>query len=70
MRLTPRIQPLGTERSVEKASHIHRSPARRGSKGATLFYMYEFEVFEDDGWFLAVPFDMLGGTQGETFDEC
>ena len=31
--------------------------------------IYEFEVFEDDGCFLAFPFDMDGGTQGETFAE-
>lgn len=34
-----------------------------------MFYVYEFEVFEDEGWFLACPFDFLGGTQGETFAE-
>lgn len=34
-----------------------------------MFFIYEFEVFEDEGWFLAVPFDFVGGTQGETFAE-
>lgn len=34
-----------------------------------MFYVYEFEVFEDEGWFLAFPFDFLGGTQGKTFGE-
>lgn len=31
--------------------------------------VYEFEVFEDDGWYIALPFDMEGGTQGETYEE-
>lgn len=31
---------------------------------------YEFEVFESDGLFVALPFDMDGGTQGETRSEC
>jgi len=26
-------------------------------------YTYEFEVFENDGWLVAYPFDMDGGTQ-------
>lgn len=31
--------------------------------------VYEFEIFEDEGWFLALPYDFDGGTQGETFAE-
>jgi hypothetical protein len=27
-------------------------------------YAYEFEVFRDADWYLALPFDMKGGTQG------
>ena len=34
-----------------------------------MFHVYEFEVFEDEGWFLAFPFDFVGGTQGETYAE-
>ena len=34
-----------------------------------MFHVYEFEVFEDEGWFLAVPFGFLGGTQGESYAE-
>lgn len=30
---------------------------------------YEFEVFETEGWHLALPYDMLGGTQGVDFDD-
>ena len=29
-----------------------------------MFYVYEFEVFEDEGFLLAFPYDMDGGTQG------
>lgn len=34
-----------------------------------MLHVYEFEVFESEGWFLALPFDMDGGTQGATFAE-
>ena len=34
-----------------------------------MFHVYEFEVFEDEGSYLAVPFDLQGGTQGETLAE-
>ena len=34
-----------------------------------MFHLYEFEVFEDEGWFLALPYDWEGGTQGETLEE-
>ena len=34
-----------------------------------MLHVYEFEVFEEDGYFLAVPFDMDGGTQGENYKE-
>jgi len=29
-----------------------------------MFHVYEFEVFEDEGYYLAFPFDWEGGTQG------
>lgn len=34
-----------------------------------MLHVYEFEVFEDDGWMLAVPYDMEGGTQGKNVRE-
>lgn len=35
-----------------------------------MLHVYEFEVFQaDDGWMLAFPFDMEGGTQGKDFKE-
>ena len=34
-----------------------------------MLHVYEFELFEDDGMYLAFPFDMEGGTQGETVEE-
>lgn len=34
-----------------------------------MLYVYEFEVFEDEGWLLAFPYDMHGGTQGADFKE-
>lgn len=30
---------------------------------------YEFEVFQSEGWWLAVPYDLAGGTQGKTLAE-
>lgn len=30
---------------------------------------YEFEVFEEDGFLIAFPYDLEGGTQGEDFDD-
>ncbi len=30
---------------------------------------YEFEIFKDGDWFVAVPYDLEGGTQGEDFDD-
>ncbi len=30
--------------------------------------IYEFEIFEEDGLFIALPFDFPGGTQGTTFE--
>ena len=36
-----------------------------------MLHVYEFEIFEEDGWFLAFPYDFEGATQGETFkDAC
>ena len=34
-----------------------------------MLYVYEFEIFEDEGWLLAFPYDMRGGTQGADFRE-
>lgn len=34
-----------------------------------MLYLYEFELFEDEGSYLAFPFDMEGGTSGETLRE-
>ncbi|WP_165050800.1 MULTISPECIES: helix-turn-helix domain-containing protein [unclassified Adlercreutzia] len=34
-----------------------------------MLHVYEFEVFEDEGWLLAFPYDMEGGTQGADFKE-
>lgn len=31
--------------------------------------IYEFEVFEDDGWFVVLPYDLPGGTQGADYKE-
>lgn len=30
---------------------------------------YEFEIFEDEGFYCAAPYDFDGGTQGRSFDE-
>ena len=36
-----------------------------------MLHLYEFEVFEDEGWMVALPFDLDGGTQGRDFrDAC
>ena len=29
-----------------------------------MIHVYEFEVFENEGWYIALPFGMDGGTQG------
>ena len=34
-----------------------------------MLHVYEFEVFEDEGALVALPFDMDGGTQGADFRE-
>ncbi len=34
-----------------------------------MLHVYEFEIFEDEGWMLAFPYDMDGGTQGKDFGE-
>lgn len=34
-----------------------------------MLHVYEFEVFEDEGWLIALPFDMEGGTQGRDMAE-
>lgn len=31
--------------------------------------VYEFEVYKDDGWLIAEPFDLDGGTQGEDYED-
>ena len=30
---------------------------------------YEFEIFKDGDWLVAVPYDLEGGTQGEDFND-
>lgn len=30
---------------------------------------YEFEIFEEEGFLIAVPYDLAGATQGENFDD-
>lgn len=34
-----------------------------------MLHVYEFEVFEEDGGYIALPFDFEGGTQGSTLRE-
>lgn len=34
-----------------------------------MLHVYEFEVFESEGWLLAFPYDLEGGTQGKTMRE-
>lgn len=34
-----------------------------------MLHVYQFEIFEDEGVYLAFPFDLEGGTQGDTFEE-
>lgn len=34
-----------------------------------MLHVHEFEIFQDEGLFLAFPYDMPGGTQGSTFTE-
>lgn len=34
-----------------------------------MFAVYEFEFFEDEGWVLALPFGLEGGTQGRDIAE-
>lgn len=34
-----------------------------------MLHVYEFEVFEDEGAMVVLPFDMDGGTQGADFAE-
>lgn len=34
-----------------------------------MFYMQEFEIFKSEGLYVAFPFDLGGGTEGETFAE-
>lgn len=36
-----------------------------------MVHVYEFEIFPEDGWFVAVPFDFDGATEGRDFgDAC
>lgn len=30
---------------------------------------YEFEIFKDEGYYCAIPYDLEGATQGEDFDD-
>jgi predicted RNase H-like HicB family nuclease len=32
-------------------------------------YTYEFEIAQSEGWYVALPFGMDGGTQGKTIEE-
>jgi len=32
-------------------------------------YTYEFEVVQDDGWYVVMPFDMEGATHGKTIED-
>jgi predicted RNase H-like HicB family nuclease len=32
-------------------------------------YTYEFEMVQSEGWYVALPFGMDGGTQGKTIEE-
>lgn len=34
-----------------------------------MLYVREFEIVEDEGGFLALPYDMEGGTEGSTREE-
>lgn len=34
-----------------------------------MLHVYEFELFKDGDMYLAFPYDMAGGTQGETIEE-
>lgn len=34
-----------------------------------MFYMQEFEIVKDGAYYLALPFDLEGGTQGESMEE-
>lgn len=34
-----------------------------------MFYMEEFEVYESEGLYIAIPFDFDGGTQGESLKD-
>lgn len=38
-------------------------------KGVLMLAAYEFEFFEDEGWALAIPFGLEGGTQGRDMTE-
>ena len=33
------------------------------------FGVYEFEVFTDEGFYVAIPYDLEGATQGESFED-
>ncbi|WP_165046206.1 MULTISPECIES: type II toxin-antitoxin system HicB family antitoxin [unclassified Adlercreutzia] len=34
-----------------------------------MVYVFEFEIVEEEGWFVAIPFDFSGATQGESVAE-
>lgn len=34
-----------------------------------MLHVYEFEIFQEEGLFVALPFCFEGGTQGETFEQ-
>lgn len=33
------------------------------------FGVYEFEVFQEEGYYIAIPYDLEGATQGEDFED-
>lgn len=34
-----------------------------------MLHVYQFEIFEDEGVYLAFPFDLEGGTQGDSYED-
>lgn len=60
---TPRIIDFKNLSAHNKIHHTIRSLER------TMICIWEFEIYEDEGFFLADPVDMDGGTFGKTFEE-
>lgn len=38
-------------------------------KAGIMVYVYEFQIIQSENFFIALPFDFEGGTQGETIQE-